>query len=261
MSLLEYKQECEKMPVSELLTQLYGMEKALNKKWPLAEKVVRLEEYKEKYSTEPSEYEKNEKTVAKCILGVSIAAGILAIIFYGLSIDGGLIALLFRLLSIFGAVFFVIGVILSVINIKGIKKSTNEYIKERSEYQAELAQAEASLEACSKECDVVISLISLICPKECYNPKYMRKYISFFEDGRADSIKEARNLFDEYIYREKMIESTNQQSSKIDEAIMAAEGAKIAANSAADAANSAVNAARQAKTSSDWAAYNSRFKR
>lgn len=52
-------------------------------------------------------------------------------------------------------------------------------------------------------------------PAECRNPEYARVFIEFLENGRADTIKEAKSCFDDYLHREKMEQLAREQLNEI----------------------------------------------
>lgn len=84
-----------------------------------------------------------------------------------------------------------------------------------------------------------IRLQETMCPKECKDPNYLRLYISYFETGRADSLKEARAIFDEHLHRERMEQMVSNQ---LRATIAAYEAAERAANAAAAVQHTAEHA-------------------
>ena len=147
----------------------------------------------------------------------------------------------------------VVGIIWAIWMTLSMKTDVKKYTQERSNFLADFNEAKKQLEECGKKCDEAISLIPYFCPKECYDPRMLRKYISFFEEGRADTIKEARNLFDEWMHRERMEKKADAQYAATQDAIAAAYAAK-------NAAEAAKNSADTAKNSADTAALYSRYK-
>lgn len=112
-----------------------------------------------------------------------------------------------------------------------------------------LADYEKLFQDRAKDLSVGIQLWRTMMPQECINPKYARKYISFFEHGQATTEAEARNLFDLFLHREKMEQANAQQLA----AIQAGNAAIIAAaNRAADAANSAASATRDLNRTANY---------
>ncbi len=250
---MEINQVNTEMTKAELIKLLHRMESALGEKWKYTERVVRLEEDGKKYLREPADYEKDLKKEVKAVYIAVIIIAVLTALFKGVSMTGGLKAFLCKLLSFFGVTALVICIIVAIWETVTLKRDIKKYNAERPKFFADFAEANKQLEECSKRCDEAIALIPYFCPKECYDPRKLRKYISFFEEGRVDTIKEARNLFDEWMYRERMEQKTDMQLEETQNAIAAANAARAAAENAA-------NTARQAKTSADWAAYHSRFK-
>ena len=98
-----------------------------------------------------------------------------------------------------------------------------------------------------------LSLRQIWAPEECSDPVHFRKFINFFETGRAQNFNEARNLFDEYIHRVKMEQlAANQVSASL--------SAAAAASAAASASLRAASAAEDARDAANRADMNSRYK-
>lgn len=243
------------LPKAELIKLLRSIEPALEEKWQYADRVVRLESDGKDYLREPEEYEKDWKKILKIVYIAPIVIAVLTVLFtYISTTDGLLLPFLCSILSFLGRFILVVSIFLAIFMTVVSKHNIKKYKEEHSKLLAALDEANKQLEECGKRCDEAIGLIQYFCPKECYDPRNLRKYISFFEDGRADTIKEARNLFDEYMHRERMEQKADAQYAATQEAIAAAYAARVAADSAATTAS-------QAKASADWAAYNSRFKK
>ena len=133
-------------------------------------------------------------------------------------------------------------------------------------YKKELTRSETNIKQLDSEMDVVLTQLAQVkqthqealalrptmCPNECSDPKYMRLYISYLETGRADTLKEARNIFDEHLYRERM-------ERKITEQIDMSRQAYEMAERAADAAYAARNAANYAAVKAQQTSYDVRF--
>ncbi len=227
------------MSKTELIKLLHRMEVSLGEMWPIAERVVKLEkEDEEKYKIEPAEYEQKLKIERKITNITLVAFAVISVVF----------------LTFMSVIGLIVGIVVATWWKRSRNDELKEYIERRSKHQAELAEARKELEEWRKRCDDDIALMPYFCPKGCYNgPQYMRKYVSFFEEGRADTIKEARNLFDEWMHRKRMEQKADAQYAATQEAIAAANAARVAADSAATTAS-------QAKASADRAAYTSYFK-
>lgn len=243
MSQMEYNQGNTELPKAELIKLLHRMESALGELLPCESRVLDLEEEGKKYQEEPEKFSEGQKKLTKTICIAVIITAVVTVLLKILSAAGSFLCtlLLFPCTSL-----LIIGLIAAIY----LKRTTNAAIKkykeERPKFLADLAEARRQLEECRKRCDPDVSLIQYFCPIECFKPRNLRKYISFFEDGRADTIKEARNLFDEWMHRERMEQKADAQYAATQEAI--------------DAAYAAANAAYQAKASADQASYYSRFK-
>ena len=125
-------------------------------------------------------------------------------------------------------------------------KSLLNLKKSVPQLESELKEITAQLEQVKEKNNAWLVIRAWICPPEYSYPEHMRMFVSYFEDGRVSSMKEARNLFDQYIHRVRMENTANAQL-----AAVRADDARIAAQNAAFTA-------QQAKYSADRAAYQTR---
>ena len=94
-------------------------------------------------------------------------------------------------------------------------------------------------EYCEKN-SLEIATHRTIFPSNCGDLRHIQIFVEFFENGRADSLKEAYALYDELIHRERMEGHAQTQT----QAALATEAAARAAASAAS--STAISAAQTA---------------
>lgn len=246
MTELECKQAYANMSAAQLLPHLHKAEAALNEVWDawsthhnLTEQRTRtVEDLTVKKSTAPI------KTVITIVMSAA------AVLFFILSAQKrNLAAFLLKLPAFFCLIFAVVAFFTLLPEWKALKKLKAEVTR----LDAELAKAAATLEEAKEKNNYWLVIQTWVCPEECSNPQHMRAFVSFFEDSRASNMKEARNLFDQYIHRVHLETTANSQ-------LAAARMAAIRAEEARTAAENAAITARQAKNSADWAAYQTRNK-
>lgn len=246
MTDLELKQMCANMEPQPLMNLLKTVEAANNKVIPVAQDYVRLLGQK-KTSEEALASSKKEQRIE---LIVAIALGVIGAVFLITSGQVDKFSGFFR--KIFG-VAGIVGMILTIVAKMYAKKTEKKEAAALKELEVQIPQAEARLEQLKTEHAIDMKIRQVIFPQECLDPKYMRTFVSYFENGRASSLKEAYALFDELLHRERMEGYAQDQ-------VQAARAAEYAAQNAANAANQAAANANQAKSSADWAAYWTRFK-
>ena len=246
MTEIELKQMCAGMSRKELLNLLSYTEKNYNIVYPFIEKYaalsVKVADTEEKISGDREEAKRS-------MISSAIAAGFAFIFFIWRSTAKSLGALILTFLTI-GAVVTVLPALSSALN---CRKDAKKYEQELPGLKAEAAAAHEQVERMKQEYKTDMLIRQWICPKECLYPRYLRIFVSYFEDGRADSLKEAYALFDEMLHREKMEGMAQEQ-------VRHAQAAESAAYAAMNAANQAAADASRAKNSADWAAFNTRFK-
>ena len=102
--------------------------------------------------------------------------------------------------------------------------STVSYIRKRKKFEAQIpelerqkARKEEEFTSITQSKDVAsgLDLASQLMPAECRNPEYARVFIEFLENGRADTIKEAKSCFDDYLHREKMEQLAREHLNEI----------------------------------------------
>ena len=221
---------------------LYTAEKAFNNVWTAVEKSVRLE-----YDIQDC------KEAIKAGRPGTMAFKIVAIAFL---VAGAVLALLSIILSntLLGLLpkflwgpCLLMGALTFLIPYRLYKKDLSENTKKLPQLELQLADAER-LEAEVKEQNQIgMAIHRELCP-ECENPQEFRMFVGYFESGRADSLKEAKNLFAQERHQIQMQKMTQEQ-------IAASEAARMAAERAENAANSAVIAAQNAETQARWAAW------
>ena len=211
---------------------LYQAEDALNGLWPAAENCARLlVEKDEKEQAAKKEFE-NIGGGKKATRFFLILSAVLAVL--GLILPEGLLNFL--------AIFFLIGSVLMVIGCLVMSSSYKSNYKTAS---ARVKELEPLIAAADKEVNAIkqryaqgFAIRDALCP-ECKNPQTLRAFISYFESRRADTLKEAKNLFAQEMHQNRMEKLSQEQISAAIEARRAAERATSAAQSAAAAASAA----------------------
>lgn len=242
----ELKRRCANATRQELVNLLSSVEKNYNIVYPFLERYTTLYLKLENAEKSVEEHKDNAKNgfIASAICAV------FTLVFYVWSANArNLGALLLRFLAI-GAVVTVIPNLYRALN---SRKAAKRCEKEIEELKTAVAQAKMEMDQRKEQYKIDMLVRQWICPKECIYPRYLRSFISYFEDGRADSLKEAYALFDEMLHREKMEGLAQEQ-------VRHAQAAESAAYAALNAANQAAADASRAKNSADWAAFNTRFK-
>lgn len=245
MTEIEVKQACANMSRQQLLNLFTTIEGATWRTFTCAEKVYDVREAKKKAEEEVA-YAKNYKKVG-LILTIVFAA--VAVFFFIVSGNVGKFSGFFCKLFGFGGLGLAIIALVSRFTQMSSGKKAEKQLEELIPQEAAAVE---ELERVKAECATDIILRQWLCPAECAVPQYLRIFVSYFENGRADSMKEALGLFEEHMHRERMETAANQQ-------LQAALAAQAAANAAAAAANNAAATAAQAKNSADWAAYQARY--
>ena len=246
MTEMECKQACSRMSAEQLMPWLQKMEIAVNTVAPFAQHFLRAKANKDGAASSINHLKSTCK--AKTIAIILFAAA--AILFFVLSAGAGMFAgLICKLLAFFFLICFVVGFFTALPDMTELKKTK----KRLPELEAEFEKAQALLETAKTQHNDWLVIRQWICPQECSSPAHMRMFVSYFEDGRASNLKEARNLFDQYMHRLRMEEAAQAQ-------VAASQAAANAAYDAMVAANNAASAAQQAKNSSDRAAFNAQNK-
>lgn len=241
----EVKQACANMPVRQLLTMLKTVEANYNKVYPCAERYARISVDKSTSMTKRDSAKAEGKIQMITLIIFSVAAVVLFILSAGAGTFGSFVLKFLGLGAVVCAVIQLVMMIGNKSNVKKLEKTIAELTVQLSEAEAELNKMKEVYTA-----DMLIR--QWVCPAECQNPRYLRQFISFFENGRTDSLKEARNLFDEFMHRERMEKMAANQ-------VSAARAAEAAAHDAMRAAQNAEVTASSAKNAADWAAYCARF--
>lgn len=241
---LAMKQVASSMDRVQLLNLFTRAEAAYHKVMPASEYFENLKrEQKEKQ-------ELVEKAKSKAFLvGVIVAAAIavLSLIFIISSSRTDAFSGFFR--KVFGVIGLIAAVIVFLVALSNkinTKKAAAAAAVRLEELAVLIPQADQKLTELVHENNNDLSIWKNVCPKECADARYLRTFVSYYEDGRADNLKEGYALFEQMLHRERMEGHAQEQ-------VRAAQAAEAAANrAAADAAS--------AKSSADNAAYWSRIK-
>lgn len=246
MTEIELKQMCARMTRTELFNLLSSTERNYNIVYPFIEKYAALNI---KVADTEKEISIHSSEARSSLISSAIAAGFALIFFIWRSTARNLGALLLTFLAI-GAVATVLPTLFIAIN---RRKSAKKCERVLPALKAETAAAYAQVEQMKQQYKTDMLIRQWICPEQCWKPQYLRIFVSYFEYGRADSLKEAYALFDEMLHREKMEGLAHEQ-------VRHAQAAEAAAYAAMNSANQAAADASRARSSADWAAFNTRFK-
>lgn len=176
---------------------------------------------------------------------VAAAIAVLSLIFIISSGNTDAFSGFFR--KVFGVIGLIAAVVVFAVTLSSrisSKKAAAAAAVRLEELAVLIPQADQQLTHLVQENNNDLSIWKNVCPKECMDERYLRIFVSYYEDGRADSLKEGYALFEQMLYRERMEGHAQEQ-------VRAARAAEAAANrAAADAAS--------AKSAADNAAYWSR---
>lgn len=219
------------------LELLYKAEAYINAIQPVAEKeATLLIEKEEKEQTLKKDFDNigGGKTTVCIFLGISIA-----LFFVWLILSEGF----FSFMAMFCLIPSLLVTVVSFFLVPGYKKTYEAKAARLKELESLIAAAKKETDAVKQQYNDGFSIWYTFC-REYASPQDIRSFIYFFESGRADTLKEAKNLFAQKSHRDRLEQLTREQ-------IKVAEEARRAANQAACAAQSAAAAASAAKTSSD----------
>lgn len=225
------------MTNKQKLELLYEAEAYIDAISPEAEKYARLVVEKEKTLQTAKEHlaDIGSIKVAACLfLILSAVLAVLWLIFP----DG-----LLKLLAKFCLLPSVLAIIISLCMILVNKKAYRAKAARLNELKTLIAASDKEIEAVKQQYINEYSIWYTFC-QECSSPRDIRTFIHYFESGRANTLKEAKNLFAQERYQDQLNKLTLEQ-------IDAAKAARRAADRAANAAQSAAAAASSAKISSD----------
>lgn len=219
------------------LELLYKAEAYINAIWSSAEKqAVLLIEKEEKEQNLKKDFENigGGKTAVGIFLGLSVALFLVWLI---------LSARFLKFMAMFCLIPSVLMTVVRFFMVLGYKKTYAANAARIKELDTLIAAAENEIEAVKQRHIDGFSIWYTLC-RECKSPQDIRSFIYFFESGRADTLKEAKNLFAQKSHQDHLEQLTREQ-------IEVAEAARRAANQAVVAAQTAAAAASVAKTSSD----------
>lgn len=217
----------EAMSPQQIMLHLRALEDNFKEVYYYAEQEMKISQEKG-YAESSLAYAQNQS-------GPAMAAGIVFLL-----VAVGLF--LFGLLVRFGFLCF-IALILGIPSVMKIregmdyKRSTRAYMYSIEKMNEELSQAQQNLKQAKAKHQQSLLILQWVCPQECVNPKYLRQFISYFENGRAGSLKEAKNLFDEFLHRQRLEQMAAAQAKSAQEAKAAADEALAIARKALEQAN------------------------
>ena len=176
------------------------------------------------------------KAAARLFLIISIVlAGL------GLILPAGLL----KFLAIFCLIPSILVTIISFCLIPGYKKTYETTATRLQELELLIADSEKELEAVKQQHIDGFSIWYTLC-RECKLPNEIRIFVHYFESGRADTLKEAKNLFAQERHQAHMEQLSQEQIAAAAATRRAAERAESAALSASAQASIAATQARQA---------------
>lgn len=237
MSAIELKETFSKLDRAGLLKWFTAVEVAWNEILPVSTRYYDLLQEQEncKKGAKP---DPNAGKIAKIIAIPLAVIGLLMIISSGRT-DwfSGFFRKVFGFAGLIAAVIcFATGLFLKKDDVANTKKCAARL----QELETLVPEAERKAQEVVNKHPGMVQVLQVICPKECANPAYLRVFVSYFEDGRADNLKEAYALFEEKLHRDKMEGHAQTQT----QAALATEAAaRAAASAAASAATSAAQTA------------------
>lgn len=241
---LAMKQVASTMDRAQLLNLFTRAEAAYHKVIPASEYFENLKrEQKEKQ--ELVEKAKSKVYMIFFIVAAAIAVFSLIFIISSSRTDAfsGFFRKVFGVIGLIAAVIIFIGTLIAKIS---AKKDAAAAAIRLEELAVLIPQADQKLTELVQENNNDLSIWKYVFPKECVGARHLRIFVSYYEDGRADNLKEGYALFEEMLHREKMEGLAQEQ-------VRSAHAAEAAANRAA-------SDAAAAKSAADSAAYWSRYK-
>lgn len=244
------KLQYSKMQPEELLPHLYEAERAVNAGHPYIEQ---HDEIRQKHEAVRQEGLANISKRTGFLITAIILSVLVALLFIVCSSnpsDAGFMGGLFLalIIGISPPLFFtlipmtIIFFILWFMKKKQIAKGSVEL----DNLQAQANQVEAQYNQVRNQYLTGYTIAELICPEECADPQYMRLFISYIENGRALSLRDATDLFERHIHRETMENMAFAQVQASQAAEQAAYAAMEASQRAEMEARNATNAANRA---------------
>lgn len=226
------------------LQLLYKAETALSAIWsaaePYARLVVEAEDLKKSIESDTANIP-SYKAATRFFLIVAAVLAVIHMILPG------------RILKILLVIFLLAPSVLGAAICQFLKpnqKNIDANKEKLSQLELQITAEEKKVEAVKLEYADGHSIQRVLFP-ECYNPELVRQFISYFESGRADTLKEAKNLFAQ-AQQQKHMEALSREQ------IAASNAARRAAERAESAAHTASAAASNAATQARWAAHEAR---
>lgn len=187
----------QQMDKFALLNLLYEAEKGMNLLTPATEDCRKLGEEKTQKQEQYELY--NEEPGKRWLLPAisGIITVVLGILYFSY---GGVLSL------ILDCLFWTALIVTAFFTIAALPKSQKQKRFVEDEYRRiseQFATAKAREEEIINQYGGAVKWCSIVCPQECSDPRYLRIFISFLETGRADNLKEAQNLFAEYLHGER----------------------------------------------------------
>ncbi|MBQ7876617.1 MAG: hypothetical protein IJ316_04930 [Clostridia bacterium] len=239
MTLDEFSRVCAGLSAEQLMPYLREAETAVGAVYPATERYSRIYLGREETVKVRDGLLKNRPGFI--VVFVVFAMISVAVFFLGLVTLETIGFLVFSLPS---ALFLMIFGIIGILSNNNSLKKTN---KNLTVLENELLKADADVKQLQDTHNNGQLIRMAICPNECKNPENMRVFVNFFETGRARNLNEAKNLFDEYMYRKNMQDIAKQQMQYSFDARTAAYEARAAAERAATNASNASTAASRAE--------------
>ena len=234
----QFKQILLELPKAELMNILIKTKKAYQDMWPFICS----------YASVESEYEKTKATVEegpkpkiKVYLIVTIALFVVSIFNFITSGNTDVISGFGRKIVGGFALFFALCAAgFTLIHVIVHKSSYKNACAKLKELEPQLENHKKMFDEYCEKNSLEIATHRTIFPSNCGDLRHIQIFVEFFENGRADSLKEAYALYDELIHRERMEGHAQTQT----QAALATEAAARAAASAAS--STAISAAQTA---------------
>lgn len=194
----------------ELYNNLLAAEKAINEIWPLAV-AQSTAQHKKQSSEKEMRDARTEYKVGVWMLCICVPALILCLAQFFIHSSSTALVILILGSTLFG-IFILSGII--IVPLEGIK--CKRLKADIAAYQREIENATIQLENAKSHNAQGLALAHKLMPYDCFDPSHARVFVGYFETGRASTIPEALNLFEEYMHRYRMEQAAKEQLAQAD---------------------------------------------
>lgn len=234
----QFKQILLEQPKEQLMNFLLKTKQAYQDMWPF---ICNYAALKDEYDKAKKTVDEGPKANVKVYLIVTIALFVFSMFMFITSGSTDVISGFGRKIVGGFALFFALCAAgFTLINVLVHKSGYKSACAKVKELEPQRKMHDKMFNDYCEKYSLEIATHRTIFPKNCGDLRHIQIFVEFFENGRADSLKEAYALYDELIHRERMEGHAQAQT----QAALATEAAARAAASAASSA--AVSAAQTA---------------